>query len=430
VIPLALIRRSASLLLLVTIVMLGPAAAAQAISDHDVLAHVNDVRARMGLATLAWDRATSAGCRTHGIYLALNPGEYFGAPHQERPRLAGFSLAGRRAAATSGLNHGELRFAGDTVYGHGAAWHNMLAFDPEWTTLHRGFQGGYDCIGGGSDHFTSAAEAQPNRLWVWPPSGSTTVPPSVRHFEWPYPPTRLLGLADRAETGPLLYVYGRPAKRAQCATARRMQLIGPDGPVALDVIDQRSAGPAGERAHLYGGVIAVVRQPLAPLTRYTFTARLVVPDDCPSTGPAVERVAPTTTFTTTASGAGVVAPEPAGLTSPPAEGASACARRLRVTPTRVPVGRLRTPGLRVRYCGRGTLVLAPAMPRSVLKRHALPRTLYATRTAASPTARMVRVRVTKGLGALSRRATTTLRLRLAIPGGGSVSRTVTVTGGP
>lgn len=254
----------------------GPAVA---VTDEQVGSHVNSVRARMGLAPLALDPRLSDGCRRHGLYLQANQGAFAENAHQERPGLPGYTPQGDEAARTSGLSASELTYVNDSTFGPSAPWHNMIAFTPFASTLHRGAAGGYDCIGTGGP---APPGAYAQGLTVWPPSGSTAVPYEVRHAELPYSPSRFLGVAESALVGPSLYILGAPLQSApsSCPWTANITLSGPDGPVDILLLTPDSRGPAGETPYLYGGVMAVVRRPLRPSTTYTLDATVDTTQRC------------------------------------------------------------------------------------------------------------------------------------------------------
>ncbi len=256
----------------------GPALAT---TDQQVTAHVNEVRARMGLLPLTFDPRLSDGCRKHGLYLQANPGAFSDHPHQERSELPGYTPEGHQAAASSGLSARELTYVDDSTFGYSAPWHNMIAFTPFASMLHRGTAGGNDCLGTSGPAPPGIDQHGP---FVWPPSGTTTVPYEVTHAEAPYSPSTFLGVAESAVVGPSLYIFGAPLDQPAifCPWTADATLTGPTGPVDIMVLTHDSRGPRGETPYLYGGMMATVRRPLRPSTTYTLEATITTTQRCMS----------------------------------------------------------------------------------------------------------------------------------------------------
>lgn len=270
---------------------------ASAVTDEQVHAHVNEVRSRMGLLPLTFDPRLSDGCRKHGRYLEQNPGAFTDHPHQERTNLPGYSPEGAEAAGGSGLSARELAYENDSTFGYAAPWHNMIVFNPFKTHLHRGTAAGYDCIGSSGE---PSEEVYGPRLFVWPPSGTNSVPYEVQHSEAPYSPSRFLGLPETATVGPSLYIFGARMDypRSFCPWDASVTLTGPEGPVEIAVIDRDSRGPAGESPYLYGGIMATVRRPLRPDTTYTLDAIVTSSSNCNSESAPFEAHSVRSTLTT------------------------------------------------------------------------------------------------------------------------------------
>ena len=202
------------------------AATADSLDDLNALRSANGLPAGIG-ENPAW----SAACALHMRYLELN--DFEGNWHTESPTRPGFSVAGLDAANSSVLSNAPS--LGLETNWEDAPFHFAQLLAPKLSVT--GFSDG--C------------------MYTWP-GYQRPEPAELRLYSYPGD-----GIEDA--TSPYLYVFGFGGG-TRGATLRDASLTGPDGPVAVRIVDNHTPGAEGL---LPPGGIVIPAEPLARDTLYT-----------------------------------------------------------------------------------------------------------------------------------------------------------------
>jgi hypothetical protein len=211
-----------------------------ALASVDPVAELNSLRAANGIpAGIASNSAWSAGCAAHMHYLELN--DYTGAWHTEVPGRPGYSEAGKQAAASAVLTNAP-----------------SVGLEPDWETA--------------PFHFAqllapklSVSGSAPGCIYTWP--GYRRPEPAALTL-YPFPGEGVVGA-----TSPYLYAFAFGGGVGG-GTLSDASLVGPDGPVRVNVIDNHTPGAEG---YLPPGGILSPAQPLEDDA--TYTARVTFTSD-------------------------------------------------------------------------------------------------------------------------------------------------------
>jgi hypothetical protein len=202
------------------------------LANVDPLTELNNLRAANEIpAGISENPTWSAGCALHMSYLELNA--FAGDWHTEVPGRAGYSEAGKAAAGSSVLSNAP-----------------SLGLDPDWEAS--------------PFHFAqllapelSVSGSAPGCIYTWP-GYKRPEPPALELYT--YPGDGVLGA-----TSPYLYVFGFGGGAGE-GTLSDASLTGPNGPVAVNVIDNHTPGAAG---YLPPGGILSPEEPLDDDSVYT-----------------------------------------------------------------------------------------------------------------------------------------------------------------
>jgi hypothetical protein len=213
---------------------------AAALANVDPLTELNDLRAANGIpAGITENVAWSAACAAHMSYLEQN--DFAGDWHTEVPGRPGYSEAGKQAAGGSVLSNGP-----------------SLGVDPDWQVS--------------PFHMAqllapklSVSGAVPGCIFTWP-GYKRPEPAQLSLYTFP-------GDGVAGATSPYLYAFAFGGGVGD-GTLRDATLVGPEGPVPLNVIDNHTAGAEGYLPP--GGVLS----PAAPLDdNATYTAQVTFTSD-------------------------------------------------------------------------------------------------------------------------------------------------------
>lgn len=256
------IRRLA---LLVALLALGPAAAAEAASSPSSatgIATLNALRARVGVQPVVHDSAQSAGCRRHAAYYRLTG--HIG--HEELPGDPGYTRRGDQAAQTSNLVYSEGAFSGaadwvEAVYHRIAMFHPRLADSGYWA------ENDIACLGVLGT--MSGPTVKQLTAYPYPADGQQGVPVKFGCNERPSPCAAVRGASRTRPVGSILSLQFDAPQDSVDATVVESATLTPDGatvPVPAVVQDENSRAIA---PYLRGGMALIPRAPLALSTWYT-----------------------------------------------------------------------------------------------------------------------------------------------------------------
>lgn len=141
------------------------------------LAHLNELRARLGHPPVTLDNELSSACLEHALYCAQNGG----LTHEQVRGKPGYTAAGARAAQRSELAYSSsmdaaIRVWLDTFY------HRVEMLGPNLTRVGMGLAQGVAALDA-----QSARKRGTFAPYAWPPDGSADVPCRWRGGEWPSP---------------------------------------------------------------------------------------------------------------------------------------------------------------------------------------------------------------------------------------------------
>jgi hypothetical protein len=212
--------------------LLNALGAAAVLANVDPLTELNSLRAANGIpAGISENPSWSAGCAAHMKYLELN--DYAGDWHTEVPGRPGYSDAGKQAAGSSVLSNAP-----------------SLGLDPDWDAS--------------PFHMAqllapklSVSGAAPGCIYTWP-GYKRPEPATLALYTFP-------GDGVAGATSPYLYAFGFGGGVEE-GTLSAASLTGPDGPIAVNVIDNHTPGAEG---YLPPGGILSPAEPLADDSSYT-----------------------------------------------------------------------------------------------------------------------------------------------------------------
>jgi hypothetical protein len=203
-----------------------------ALANAGPLTELNDLRAANGIpAGITENPAWTAGCAAHMNYLELN--DFAGNWHTEVAGRPGYSAAGRAAAGSAVLSNAP-----------------SLGLDPDWQST--------------PFHFAqllapklSVSGAVPGCIYTWP-GYQRPEPAALTLYTFP-------GNGVSGATSPYLYAFafGGGVGEGSLSDAT---LVGPDGPIALNIIDNHTPGAEG---YLPPGGVLSPAEPLEDDTAYT-----------------------------------------------------------------------------------------------------------------------------------------------------------------
>jgi hypothetical protein len=258
-----------TLLLLIALLVLAPAGAAQAATAQEAIAQLNAQREANGIPGGITENADwSQGCVNHLEYLRRNPGEWNSNPHDEIAGHDGYTDSGRDAARSSVLaSGGGFSQAGGNPWEY-APIHLMQLLAPALSVT------GYaDSPGACMSTFRGYGRPGPTPpvVYTYPGEGAT-IYPEMTAFESPFTPGEFVGIPSGATTGPYLYVLvhgaGNSDGRITAAT-----LTGPDGPVEVRTVDNKTSTDKGNLgSYLPSGGMVIPVNPLKGGSSYTATA--------------------------------------------------------------------------------------------------------------------------------------------------------------
>ena len=202
------------------------------LANADPLTELNNLRAANGIpAGISENPAWSAGCAQHMHYLELN--DFAGDWHTEVAGRPGYTDAGKAAAGSSVLSNAP-----------------SLGLEPDWQIS--------------PFHFAqllaprlSVSGAVPGCIYTWP-GYQRPQPAQLELYTYP-------GDGVQDATSQYLYVFGFGAGVAD-GTLSDAVLIGPDGAVPLNVVDNHTPGAQG---YLPPGGFLSPSEPLQDDTAYT-----------------------------------------------------------------------------------------------------------------------------------------------------------------
>jgi hypothetical protein len=220
--------------------------AAAVLVNVDPLTELNALRAANGIpAGISENPSWSAGCAAHMKYLELN--DFAGDWHTEVPGKPGYSDAGKQAASSSVLSN--------------APW---LGLDPQWDTS--------------PFHFAqllapklSVSGSAPGCIYTWP-GYRRPEPAALALYTFP-------GDGVAGATSPYLYAFGFGGGTEE-GTLSNASLTGPDGPIAVNVIDNHTPGAEG---YLPPGGILAPAEPLEDDSTYTAQVTFTADDGAQAT---------------------------------------------------------------------------------------------------------------------------------------------------
>jgi hypothetical protein len=208
------------------------------LANADPLSELNTLRAANGIpAGIVENPAWSAGCALHMTYLGLNG--FAGSWHTEVAGRPGYTEAGRQAAGSSVLSNAP-----------------SLGLAPDWQAA--------------PFHFAqllapklSVSGSAPGCIYTWP-GYRRPEPAALTLYTFP-------GDGVTEATSPYLYVLGFGGGTTG-GTLTDASLTGPSGPVAVNVVDNHTAGAAG---YLPPGGFLSPAEPLEDDSLYTAQATFV-----------------------------------------------------------------------------------------------------------------------------------------------------------
>lgn len=247
-----------------------PAASARAVAPATALALLNAERAVDGIpAGIVENPTLSAACAAHDAYERANGGVL---THEESSTSPGYTAAGAYAGQHSVLAAGPGWAAGNPW--ETAPIHLAQLLAPRLAAMGIDDGGGLSC----ATTFPGYTRADPavDVVYTSPGNGRMRVPVSELAAEGPYTPGQRVGIPAGTRTGPYIYVLldgpgiYHPGGASEPARLAAATLTGPDGPVALRIVDNTTAGL--ENYLPSGGQLI----PLAPLRAHaTYTASVI-----------------------------------------------------------------------------------------------------------------------------------------------------------
>lgn len=267
------------------------------VAAHDAQRYVdllNEERARWGLpGGISLNTTWADGCAAHDNYLALNNV----LQHPESPSAKGYSAVGNWAGTHAILSEGSGWTAAANPW-EDAPYHLAQLMQPDIVTTGIDGSSGYFCMTtwpGMLGHVSPVGT-----VYTYPGDGTTDFPPAENAREIPGVPGDTVGLPQGTLAGRELFVYQDVPPEASGCTGgcngvytpalQSASLAGPDGPVAIKVVDAGGFSPAD---------IIIPVKPLAANTRYTATVTLPGVDAQPLAGmPGRPSVTHSWSFTT------------------------------------------------------------------------------------------------------------------------------------
>jgi hypothetical protein len=211
------------------------AAAALAATPDAIVAQLNHQRVTNGIpGGIVLNSAWTTGCEHHIRYEELN-----GIPwtHVETPGKPGFTKDGQLAGITGDQQHGLGTFDSTDPF-ENLPLHLANLLNPSLHEIGAYERGGRSCVvvQGGAPRTITA-----NHLYVYPGPNRTGVAPSQRvHGEYPGAPGDVVGLPQGTTTGPTIYLFAAgPWQTELPLKLASAHVAGPDGPVAIRVVDPR-----------------------------------------------------------------------------------------------------------------------------------------------------------------------------------------------
>lgn len=233
-----------------------PTAGAGAAPAAETIAVLNAHRATFGAQPVTEDPYRTEGCRLHAEYMRLNGL----VEHGEDPGRPGYTDEGDRAAGRSVLSG-----SGPEVVEtwSNAPTHLMQTLNP-WLRTTGAWDGCVDTL---SDR---RRELDRTATFGYPGDG-TEYPARQRASEYPTVPAQHVGLDPAATTGPnlLFFVAGPGDWSDYLGRVVRASLVGPDGPVEVRTVDNRTETIG---RFLAPGAIIIPVAPLRPGATYTASA--------------------------------------------------------------------------------------------------------------------------------------------------------------
>lgn len=249
-----------------SVLLLGSAGALPARADVGgpaIVGHLNAQRAAQGVpAGIVESPALSAACAKHNAYGAIN----HLLAHQEDPSRPGYTPEGNYAAANSVLYQGSGPWSASRNPFESAPIHLHQLLAPRLDRMGASENQGYGC----ATTFASRNRPPPaaDVTYTYPGNGARRWPSAQVASESPYTPGQLVGIPADTRTGPYLYVMfdGPDLTPFDVATAAGAVLSGPEGPVSVAVVDNKTPGLDG---YLPTGMQVIPRAPLRPGATYT-----------------------------------------------------------------------------------------------------------------------------------------------------------------
>lgn len=150
-----------------------------------LLARVNELRRRAGLAGVGWSQSLADGCQKHAAYMLINLAQPGLKPREEDPSLPGHSAEGAAVAATAELAYLAPEEALSSWVG--SFYHRLPLFDPKLRAL------GLGSMNQGQQHVTVVAfdrqDSHPGGPYpvAYPAAQEREVPTTLPSEESPNP---------------------------------------------------------------------------------------------------------------------------------------------------------------------------------------------------------------------------------------------------
>ena len=228
----------------------------------------NAERSANGLPTVSTiNPAMEQGCADHDRYMFLN----HSLAHGEDPGKPGYTPQGNYQDGAQG---GEVLAEASGWSSTYEPWttapiHLYPLFDPSVAQIGYADLDGFQCLRmRGSDTPPPAGYVAPPAFYAWTSDhGPKYVSPSEHAAEYPYTPQQLLGIPPGQTTGPNILLFSA----ADRATPEQARLTGPNGDVAVGLVNANTQNAIGDGRWFLGGGVLIPTQPLMPMTAYTAT---------------------------------------------------------------------------------------------------------------------------------------------------------------
>lgn len=227
-----------------------------------IIADINAERTANRIPPVTLSGSLSTGCRLLDEYEHLHGDNFV---HDETPGSAGYTPQGNAVAQAGPLLDID---GGSSVTGWG---NNPYEFGPNHLfnllnprrTIMGADDSVFQTVGGSLVEeicvitATSSSATTTDAVYTYPGDGAM-IYPSETASEDPETPGQTVGIPEGTTTGPYLLVFAEGPFQRSTATITNASLVGPDGPVKLDIVERK----------LNAGAFLIPTSPLANLATY------------------------------------------------------------------------------------------------------------------------------------------------------------------